>query len=187
MAGPFCRATDSVFKKPTLRRPETLFFGRPGPVSLFSFSPPMRGWSAGRRQGACEAPFKPALRSAGFTRRASGTQVLGGWGSRGARALAKGPAPPGAPTRAIVGRRTWLRPSNAAIDGALSEPGDPAYIPIGLKSRPCRCADILWVHSWGLPKSHRRVHKRHRAPVRRPAPAPVGELRSARRCARVRS
>ena len=74
-------------------------FGRPGrpAVSLF---PSLRkeGWSAERRRGVCGTP-RPALRRP-VARQDSGTHRLrGGWGSRGVRALARGPAPPGAPTR----------------------------------------------------------------------------------------
>jgi len=54
----------------------------------FSFSPLSRGWSAGRRQGACEAPFT-GLRGRCFTPRFRDPSLEGG-GGPGARGPLRG-------------------------------------------------------------------------------------------------
>src|SRR5581483_3428503 len=101
--------------------PGALIFRAAGvPVSRFSVAPRMRGWSAGRRQGAGAAPFTGLARPVSRAK-IPGPKYLRGWGSRGARALwRESPAPPGAPTRrSICGPPHPAPPSNAAIDDAL--------------------------------------------------------------------
>jgi hypothetical protein len=92
--------------QPTLRRPCSLIFRArvsPHPVpasagTCFSF-PSKRGVGAPGGAGEVAKLPGPALRSAD-PRQDSGTQVRSeGVEGPGARALARGPAPPGAPTR----------------------------------------------------------------------------------------
>ena len=66
-------------------------------LSLFPF--PRRGDGApGGARELARLPLRPTFARGCLTRRASGTQLKErGWGSRGARALAMSPAPPGAP------------------------------------------------------------------------------------------
>src|ERR1041385_7071171 len=74
-----------------------------GPSPCF---PPLsigEGWSAGRRPGSLAiGSLRPALRSAGLTRRASGTQVLEGVGVPWRAGLLRGS--PGASRRSIAAR-----------------------------------------------------------------------------------
>src|ERR1051325_8193078 len=80
------------------------------------------GWSAGRRPGSLAiGSLRPALRSAGLTRRASGTQVLEGGGGPVARGpLARKPGRLSALHRGTHCRRPHLAPSSGvAIDDAV--------------------------------------------------------------------
>src|ERR1051325_2315856 len=115
------RFTDS--KKPTLRCPGTLLFGRPGaPVPCFPSLSIGEGWSAGRRPGSLAiGSLRPALRSAGLHAELPGPKSLEGGGGPVARGpLARKPGRLSALHRGTRCRRPHLAPSSGiAIDDAL--------------------------------------------------------------------
>jgi hypothetical protein len=71
--------------------------------------------------------LRSALRSADLRAKLPGPKVLRGWGSRGARAPAKGPAPPGAPSRHALSAAAPFSVIGVAIDDALNEQDNPVH------------------------------------------------------------
>ena len=93
--------------------------GRRGPYPCF-LALGTRGWSAGRRQGACEAPFTGLAIGRRQRAKIPGPKCLRGWGSRGARALGVRALRLPALQRGTRCRRPHPAPSrNAAIDDAF--------------------------------------------------------------------